>query len=526
MPVLSGVIKKMINWNDPYINKLLAFLQEITREERKTERPLYKFVELGYVNLLTSNRNHVVFGRRGSGKSALLRELETRCIGSTTYTVLIDVEQIAQKSYPNLIIEMLLVIFRRLLEKSRVGFFGKIVRKRRNLRKNIAEEIGKLQALYERADVVQQKVSQRAQTETKTQYGQEIAAIKSVLSLSANLSNRQLMENMLEEEATWQKIGELFNGVNRYRELIRQWLDEMGVEVLYLLVDDFYQIDLLHQPLITDYLKRLLRGIPCYLKMATVHHRSLLFVRSDVTEAGMQGGHDFTRLDLDFSLDNFQRAQQFLVAILHNVCEGIIGPLSPDALFEAGHLNAMDLLTEAAGGNPRDFINLLRIIISNKQLSKVITPISYSDIRSAVVYYFNDEIRTEMEKTYEKFSTMNSFLNEIVRICKDSDDIGFYLSHQDAKAFQVVSSLIGRLADSRFVHLLTQNYNPPVLNDGPAYVYILSMGLYCNYIQDIEFNLSNRQVKEKAYPRLPAAEMSDQFDKLLPELSLIGKFQD
>jgi len=183
-----------LDWDSPEIDNLLRFLSEIMREERKTKKPLYKFVDLGFVNRLDSNRNHVIFGRRGSGKSVLLRELEMRVESSKIYTVLIDVEQIAQKSYPNLIIEMLLIILRDLRERTRAGWLNKLNIQRRNLAREIETEIKHLESLYQRADEVKQKTLERNQSENKREINKEISTVQSILRLAANLSHRKATE--------------------------------------------------------------------------------------------------------------------------------------------------------------------------------------------------------------------------------------------------------------------------------------------------------------------------------------------
>ncbi len=183
-----------LNWDSPEIDNLLRFLSEIMREERKTKKPLYKFVDLGFVNRLDSNRNHVIFGRRGSGKSVLLRKLEMRVESSKIHTVLIDVEQIAQKSYPNLIIEMLLIILRDLRERTRAGWLNKLNMQRRNLAREIETEIKHLESLYQRADEVKQKTLERKQSENKREINKEISTVQSILRLAANLSHRKATE--------------------------------------------------------------------------------------------------------------------------------------------------------------------------------------------------------------------------------------------------------------------------------------------------------------------------------------------
>lgn len=512
-----------LDWDSPQIDELLGFLSEIMREERKTKKPLYKFVDLGFVNRLVSKRNHIIFGRRGSGKSVLLRELETRLESSKTYTVLIDVEQIAQKSYPNLIIEILLIVLRDLFARTRGGLLSKLNISRRNLAREIEVEIRRLEFLSQKPDEVKQKVLEREQKESKTEFSEEISTVQSILRLAANLYNRKATEQAIEEEATWKKIGALFNGIGRYRALINKWLEEMGYDSLYILVDDFYQIDLLHQPLVADYLKRLLRGIPCYLKVATVRNRSLLFVKDNLTEAGLQAAHDYTSLDLDFSLDDFARARNFLSTILRNVCKDRLDPLNPDSLFASGGVDALDILTEASGGNPRDFINLLHDIIAAKRMSRAKTPITHSDILVSIVNYYDKEIKRDMERTYLNFHVISSFLKQVITVCQENTDIGFYVANKDLKNYPAISSLIGQLADSRFIHLLTSAYDPPARADRPASVYVMSMGIYGKYLADKSISLQSRQLAKKFYPRLSVAKLSNQFAKQVPELVLIGK---
>ena len=68
--------------NQPALENLFVYLEEIIREARQTQHPNYKFVDTGVMAQLMSNRSHVILGRRGSGKSVLLLEVEKRCAES------------------------------------------------------------------------------------------------------------------------------------------------------------------------------------------------------------------------------------------------------------------------------------------------------------------------------------------------------------------------------------------------------------------------------------------------------------
>lgn len=507
------------------LDSLFVHLEEIIREERKTRKPLYKFVDMGIMEQLMSNRNHVILGRRGSGKSVLLRELEIRCTGSNnTQTILVDIESVAQKSYPNLIVEVLLVIFREMLQRlnAGIGKYNIFNQSQRRLTRDIEDAIGELELLYQGADEVKQKMFVRRKRETSKGIEPEIATVQGIMKLAANLSNSTLYETMLEQEETRSKLGLLFNGIRDYKDLIGRYLKEMGGKTLFLLVDDFYQIDLFYQPLIADYLKHLFYKVPCYLKIATVRNRSLLFVKDNLTEAGLQAHHDYTNIDLDYSLDNFGRARTFLSAILQNACEGRIDVAT---LFENSRNDVMDLFTEASGGNPRDFINLLRNIVDVKRKEKAKPIISAYDVRNAITEYYKS-VRNETATTYQNFDVLDVFLKEITNLCQAKDDIGFYVSKKELKKFPSVFSLLGQLADSRFIHLLAPSYTPPTAaEDSPAIVYLLSMGIYLEYIADRTANVIKRQTTDRArsFPKLIPSNLANKLTQMAPELELIGK---
>lgn len=508
--------QSLVDWNSPKISELLVHLDEIIREDR-SRPPAYRFIDLGVVVHLTSKTNHVIFGRRGAGKSALLRELEKRIAGVKTKTILVDIESIAQKSYPNLIIEILLIIFRDLLMQTEQGFFGRLIKG--DAAKKIRSEISQLEALRRRADTSTHVVSDQTQKTLGREFGEELTIITNILKLAAKVSDSKAIVSEEKFEETFEKIRILFNRIGDYRKLIAESLRNIKIETLYVLVDDFYQIDSLHQPLVADYLKRLFRGVPCYLKIATARNRSLLFVKDNLSEAGLQAEQDYRGVDLDFSLDDFQRAKDFLSAVLNNICEQKLSPLTPDALFDFSGTSGLTTLTEASGGNPRDFINILRVAVYAKQLSGTRTPISYQDICSAAISYHKTLVR-DTERSYANFEVLNTLLGETIGACHKNKDMGFYVTRKDNRDYPAIYSLLGQLVDCRFLHILTHTYNSPK-QEGIATVYILPMATYTEFLPNT--SLADRQMSQKSYARLELAEISKKFPELSLELELMGK---
>src|SRR2546426_84727 len=95
---------------------------------------------------IVAKQNHVVFGRRGCGKTLLLRATEQK-VDKNVRVVYINCEDYKQHSFPNVLIEILDALFEE-LEKNLSGWFGRKKRSRELIRQIRAE----LTSLKERAD--------------------------------------------------------------------------------------------------------------------------------------------------------------------------------------------------------------------------------------------------------------------------------------------------------------------------------------------------------------------------------------
>src|ERR1700730_1021271 len=90
-----------------------------------------------------ARQNHVIFGRRGCGKTLLLHESERRVRGDVR-VVYVNCEDYKQHSFPNVLIEILDQLFKE-LEKNLPGWFGKKKRSK-DLIHEIRLELEKLKA--------------------------------------------------------------------------------------------------------------------------------------------------------------------------------------------------------------------------------------------------------------------------------------------------------------------------------------------------------------------------------------------
>ena len=133
-----------------------------------------------------ARQNHVVFGRRGCGKTLLLHETKQK-VRQEVRVVYINCEDYKQHSFPNVLIEILDQLFAE-IERNLTGWFG---RKRRS--KELIQKIRRdLQDLKQKPDERQTNVRESAASDTSSQ-GALAVAIQGI--------NVGVKENAAQKEA-------------------------------------------------------------------------------------------------------------------------------------------------------------------------------------------------------------------------------------------------------------------------------------------------------------------------------------
>ncbi|HLJ77219.1 MAG TPA: hypothetical protein VKT75_07390, partial [Acidobacteriaceae bacterium] len=141
------------------IVELRRLIQENSRIQKGSS------IEIDYVDVThaladaSTRQNHVVFGRRGCGKSLLLEKVR-KGTGSNIRTIYINCEDYKHHSFPNVLIEILDAVFTE-IEEHLGGWFGK-KQKLRSLVGELRDSLAKLRA---KEDEVAKKVKSRAEVE-------------------------------------------------------------------------------------------------------------------------------------------------------------------------------------------------------------------------------------------------------------------------------------------------------------------------------------------------------------------------
>src|SRR5438105_1152057 len=89
------------------VRKLMKLVEESTRA---TKESVKYFIEPtpGVLDKAKNKRHHIIFGRRGSGKSSLLHKIAADLTVSRTPIAYVDLEQFKGHSYPDVLISVLI----------------------------------------------------------------------------------------------------------------------------------------------------------------------------------------------------------------------------------------------------------------------------------------------------------------------------------------------------------------------------------------------------------------------------------
>ncbi|WP_131590053.1 ATP-binding protein [Mycolicibacterium cosmeticum] len=241
--------------SDPRISELVSLVSARSRVSAADR-------SLGYVpdvraslSAVTAGRHHLIFGRRGAGKTALLVEAKSDVELRGAVTAWINIQTYRHEEPQRVVLYTLSKIL------------GSLIASRKLNANNPAS-----------------------------------------ITLS-NVHNRIL--SLLDKDSNTIKEVELL--IPRVQGAISHHL-ELTDSTIFVFLDDFYYVKRDFQPTILDLLHAITRDSRVWLKVASIKHLTRWWLNSPPT--GLQTGQDAEIIDLDVSLQDPKQAQGFLETVL------------------------------------------------------------------------------------------------------------------------------------------------------------------------------------------------------------------
>lgn len=483
--------------NSPEMEMLSIIIEEATRS---TKEGVKRFIEpiQGSLSRASSKRHHIIFGRRGSGKSSLLRKAANDLTIDRRPIAYVDLEAFKGNTYPNVLLSVLIKSFTEFEEwlrtaainpSNKTSFwqrtFGTQPKRSAFNRKEaakLADELHKqieqlTKQLYAADDIDTNKVVRNdqeafGQNESGVQIGLDKLGFSSRFTNSDKVNNSEELQQSFHQS----KTDFLHRHMMEYQNIFRQISILSGGDA-YLFLDDLYHIRRSDQAKVIDYFHSIAKGNNLWLKIGTIRHRTRWYVHGD-PPIGVKLGDDADDIDLDLTLEKYGLAKDFLLKIL----KGFMSSCGSTSVEQILTDDAIDRLVLASGGVTRDFLGLFRrsiVVARERGINDRGPKIGAEDVNKAAGEYDTtkqEELGRDTLNEEDKSMLDNEFYR-IVSFCTDQVKTNIFLLDKNAKGEKV--ELIQELVDLRLLHKIRDRVT--VKNDQPGKIfeaYMLDVSQY------------------------------------------------
>lgn len=458
-------------------------LKQIIDESTRANKANVKyFIEPG-PNVLRqglSKRHHIVFGRRGSGKSSLLRKIEAELSSERVPVAYVDLEQFKGHSYPDVLISIMIKVLEgyhswlqtvAVNPANKKSFWERFLRapSKPAIDKRLATEVAsklsdELEDLRHRLHAPNEQTSTVAlATEGRGATGMEaevrVDAPGARATVSAGARDERKQSTSRTDEFTDRKIELLRRKIIDFQNLIESTAN-LADGHAYLLLDDLYQLPQPDQPQVVDYLHRLAKVSNLWLKIATVKHRSVWY-EPRTPPVGMKIPDDVTEIDLDKTLENYEGTKIFLLTLLDSFTDRI--SIDLDGIVSAG---GKERLVLASGGVARDFLAIfsraIDIVVERVARGRVARgeKIGAEDINRAVAAnddYKRADIRHDLFGPADEGRLMAQF-DKLKDFCLHQQNTNCFLIERSERPREF-DKVLNELVDVKLIHRVKSRVN-------------------------------------------------------------------
>jgi hypothetical protein len=399
-PLISD---QMLNSYNSVVAQLAARAEDMTNFDGT-------FVETIFPEVIEARQHQIIYGRRGAGKTHLLRRVELRLREDFTQggilPIYINGSQLSQEIsivsqdpamvalaiYVQLIQHIGVALSNFVYDLNKAGFWDRIAGGRKSHTARQADEIATtLEDILTRGKVrvlprgeVSEKAMSLEETSKGASAGASIRSDPRSIGWAVNARTRIERINKSSSLTTRRIQGEVILPFKQVSDEVERLLDLLGNVSLFILFDEWSDVDKdpQVQPYLAEMLKRTASTVPgMYLKLACIPGRTILAtpITEDVRNPiGLEEGDDVhAAVDLDkivFARESIDQIVPFFMDMIkkHVGAELEWVRLSRFAHFEAfltsmvfsGKSSFVELCL-GSGGVPRDFINIYRAATVN-----------------------------------------------------------------------------------------------------------------------------------------------------------------
>jgi hypothetical protein len=451
-----------VDLNSPAVKKLVDLIKDSFRVRRNI-RPIYVDVS-GNLARLGAPQHQIIFGRRGSGKSCLLVEYLKTVPKREIAPIYILADEFKRLAYPDILIRLLVEILEALSHRRP---WLKRLFSRRPATHYAAKELRAFLDVAEESEVVEGREHKSSDEATATVGAGSLGRAK-VHSTSREAQSRTARFRE-------RKIDLLERHLRDYKDAILQVTNEWRGKRGCVLVDDFYLVPREWQADVIDYLHRLLRDTDVYLKVATIRHRTTLLKNQPQT-VGVELAQDVEEINLDRTLEDLEQTQGFLSQMLRSMGK----KAGVDNVVELFNPDALQALTLASGGVPRDFLNIFFHAVDaavTEGKPRWVTPKHV--YKGAGRLSYQTKLSHLREDAERDASGLERVLVDLMQFClKEKRKTGFLVSQDEAQRQVREHDLVQQLMDFKLIHVVEPDTSAASGRPGRYEAYTLDFSLF------------------------------------------------
>ena len=387
-------LAKFAGMKDSRVDELIRLISAKSRVSSAEPSLVYVQDARASLSTITASRHHLVFGRRGAGKSALMMEARRQVAAED-----------AVISWTNI----------------------------QTLRLETPQRI----FLFVMDDILSAVIAQR-----------QVVSVRSGLALSLSEMHEQI-RSLLSKDST--ALDEAQRVVPRAQRALSQYLAVEGVRV-FAFVDDFYYVPRDMQPLLLDMVHGAVRDSNIWLKIASIRHLTNWWQASP--PMGLQSGQDADLIDLDVTLQDPEKASIFLEGILAEYARRV----GISALSRVFTRAALDRLVLASGAVPRDYMVLAVSAINRTRRRPNARATGVQDVNQAAGDAAGSKIQELEEDMAMNSGVAERTLETLRKVrtfCLDEEQFTYFLvGYRDKEQLPKLYSLLTDLMDVRMIHLV------------------------------------------------------------------------
>jgi len=473
--------------SDPTVGRAVAGIVQNAEEQSDTRALEHSFVDIGVLAQLKTPSSQILFGRRGTGKSHLLRLLaEHLNREQASAAVYIDLRYLGSAQMMTApaasVLTRCVSLFRDLLAQLQSHLFDLAADPSHPERANAFESVSQL---YDTIAAVSSRVAAR-DISTQHKFSEQQSSSFSATLSAAPAAKLDLGSKGDTSMTVAEKYTEVFEDTVIFSEIgaaIDRVLDGLGIENFVLVLDEWTTIPPDLQPYIAEYLKRTSTAITrMKVKIGSLRLNAVLSTPGPGGgRIGFEFGNQINRIiDLDnhytFGSDPEAARQAFSDLLWRHLVSLIPDPQYLQNAYGIG--SAVDLRTnlfekdacfddllDAASGIARDFLSSFTIAYFRAAAART-AKVELAAVRDAARIAFEGAKLPNLSAEQEQ-------MLYLIAVGLQARNTGgaFALGRNDSS-----NNVIQALFDARVIHIVKSGYRVPSSAE-PATIYCLDYGV-------------------------------------------------